>query len=172
MGTILYTMYAAQIADITWKHGLKYHFYADDTQIYIFFDRDRMENAVSPLEVCVSEIRTSMKPNILKLSDDKTELLRATRKGFREMPFSPSTTIGDCCSQPAKQVRNLGVMFDEHMTMGAQVSAVPSSAHFHLRNIGTIRGYLTEDPAVYLVPAFISSRLDQGNALLYGVPKY
>ena len=108
-----------------------------------------------------------MKPNLLKLSDNKTELLCVTRKGFRTMPVSASVTIGDCCIQPSNQVRNLGVRFDEHMTMGPQVSAVCSSGHFHLRNSRTIRRYLTVDSAACLVHAFISSRLDQGNALLY-----
>ena len=85
MGPILYTMYAAPIADIIRKHGLKYHIYADDTQIYIFLHMDPMENAISHLEVCVSEIRTWMKLNVLKLSDNKMKPLCVTREGFRTM---------------------------------------------------------------------------------------
>ena len=43
--------------------------------------------------------------------------------------------------------------------------------HFHLRNIGKIRRFLTQDSTTKLVHAFISSRLDYNNALLYGLPK-
>ena len=42
----------------------------------------------------------------------------------------------------------------------------------HLRNMSSIRKYLTTNAAHTIVHAFISSRLDYYNALLYGLPKY
>ena len=60
-------------------------------------------------------------------------------------------------------------MFDEHKKMDAQISSVCSAGHFHLRNIGMIRKYLTADSAECLVHAVIKSRLDHGNALLYDI---
>lgn len=173
MGPILYTMYAAPIGDVIRRHRLRYHIYADDTQIYTFFETEEVDDAVSRIEACAAELSAWMKVNMLKLSDGKTELLYLTRKATRTVPDPPATpvTIGDCTIQPAKQVRNLGILFDEHMTMDAQISAICSAGHFHLRNIGANRRYLTTDAAECLVHAFISSRLDLGNALLYGVPK-
>ena len=41
----------------------------------------------------------------------------------------------------------------------------------HLRNIGTVRKNLTQDATLTLIHAFIASRLDNMNALLYGIPK-
>ena len=46
------------------------------------------------------------------------------------------------------------------------------SSYFHLRNLSSIRKYLTTNAAHTIVHAFISSRLDYCNALLYGLPKY
>ena len=44
------------------------------------------------------------------------------------------------------------------------------TAFYHLRNIGKIRNCFSQDNAETLVHAFISSKLDFCNALLYGLP--
>ena len=170
MGPILYTMYAEPIGAIIRKHGLRYHIYADDTQIYVFFDMDGVDDVVARVEACAAEIRMWMRANLLKLSDGKTEVLFITRKGTT--PITTPVTIGDSSVQPVKKVRNLGVLFDDCMKMEPQISAMCSAGHFHLRNIGTIRKYLTVESAECLVHAFITARLNNGNALLYGVPKF
>ena len=46
------------------------------------------------------------------------------------------------------------------------------SAFFHIYNIRRIRKYLSRDSAETLVHAFISSMLDYGNSLLFGLPQY
>ena len=46
------------------------------------------------------------------------------------------------------------------------------SCQYHLRNIAKIRKYLSEDTSQILVHAFISSKLDNCNSLLYGLPKH
>ena len=45
------------------------------------------------------------------------------------------------------------------------------STQFHLRNIVKIRKYLDEGSTETLVPAFVSSKLDYSNSLLYVLPK-
>jgi hypothetical protein len=54
--------------------------------------------------------------------------------------------------------------------MRQQIGAMCKSAHYHLRNIGMIRKYITKEACEQLVHSFITSRLDYGNALLYGLP--
>ena len=49
-------------------------------------------------------------------------------------------------------------------------SSICSASSYHLRNIGLIRKYLTQDATEQLVHAFVTSRLDMGNSLLYGLP--
>ena len=53
--------------------------------------------------------------------------------------------------------------------MEAQVSKICQSAYFHLRNINSIKHILSPAAIEKLVHAFITSRLDNGNALLYGI---
>ena len=52
------------------------------------------------------------------------------------------------------------------------VKKLSSEANYHFRNVSKIRKYLTQDSAQILIHAFISSKLDYCNSLLYGIPKY
>ena len=56
--------------------------------------------------------------------------------------------------------------------MVPHVNAVCQSSFFHLRNIGFIRKYLTYDAAKILIHAFLVSKLDYCNSLLYGLLSY
>jgi hypothetical protein len=53
-----------------------------------------------------------------------------------------------------------------------QINSVCKGAFYHLRNIARIRKFLTPKFTEILVHAFISSKLDYYNSLLYGVPKF
>ena len=55
------------------------------------------------------------------------------------------------------------------LCMVLHVNAVCQSS-FHLRNIGFLRKYLTYDAAKIIIHAFVISKLDYCNSLLYGLP--
>ena len=78
LGPLLYSFYTSLLSDIASERELSFHFYADDTQLYVTFETSSlndMELYKCRLEVCVREIDTWMLLNKLKLSKDKTELL-------------------------------------------------------------------------------------------------
>ena len=60
---------------------------------------------------------------------------------------------------------------DNSLTMEKQVNAISKSYFYHIRNIGKVRQYITNDACKILVQALITSRLDYGNALLQGLPQ-
>ena len=55
--------------------------------------------------------------------------------------------------------------------MEKQCNAIARSCYFHIQNIGCIRSFISEDACKMLVNALVTSRLDYGNALLYGITK-
>ena len=61
--------------------------------------------------------------------------------------------------------------YDSSMSMENHIMAICKAAFFHLRNISRIRKYLSTQTAEMFVHAFVSSRLDYCNSLLYGLPK-
>ena len=54
--------------------------------------------------------------------------------------------------------------------MNTHVNKLCSAAYFHLYNFKRIRKYLTQQTCEQLVHAFVTSRIDYCNSLLYGLP--
>ena len=69
-------------------------------------------------------------------------------------------------------VKNLGVVFDRHLSNQEQIRQVCQSSFLHLRNFWKIRKFLTIEATQVLVHAFITSRIDYCNSLLFGSPKH
>ena len=79
LGLILYLLYTAPLADVIKKHKMSYHFYVDDTKIFMSFQPSSyivtLDEVRSKIEACVSDINEWMTDSKLKLNNDKTELL-------------------------------------------------------------------------------------------------
>ena len=119
-----------------------------------------------------ADIADWMTTNKLKLNTDKTELLIFHSK-FRLPPQLPSITVGTDLSKPTNKARNIGVVFDDTLTMSCYIKNVVKAkgAFYHLRNRAKIRKYINTATAEVLVHSFVSSKLDFCNSLLYGLPK-
>jgi hypothetical protein len=170
LGPQEFVKYSAPLSKIIQKYGLSYHFYADDTQIYVFFDLSDAETTTEKIEQCIAEIREWMKANFLKFNDDKTEVVSIGSKKQLQKLDPITLQIGDSTVQPTDSARNIGAFFDKHMKMEKQIIETCRVANFHIRNIRKIRNLLTPDTCKKLVQAFVTSRLDYANSLLIGLP--
>ena len=69
LGAMVYLLYTSPLGDIVREHGLSFHFYADDSQLYTSFacnDTSDLVAAKHRLENCVAEINLWMTANKLK----------------------------------------------------------------------------------------------------------
>ena len=172
LGPILFTIYTLALGDIVRRHDLKEHFYADDMQLYVSFDiKNNPFHHVHRMEACVKDIKMWVAGIHLKLNDNKTEVITFTAPNVEmNMPIDV-IHIGDYSIPPVKCVRDLGVVFNHSMTMHENITKTCASCYFHLRNISSIRDSLTDEATTQLVYAFVSSRIDYCNSLLYGIPE-
>ena len=107
----------------------------------------------------------------LKLNSDKTEcLLIGTRQQLQKVSNISTLSFGDSQIAPSCEVRNLGTWFDSKMSMLSHINKTCSSAFYYLYNMRRIRKYLSRSVTESLVHAFITSRIDYCNSLLYGLP--
>ena len=174
LGPLLYSMYTSPLGEIARRHQMFYHFYADDTQLYITFRTSSVSDmnlSNAKLVNCVRDIDAWMLFNKLKLNKDGSEVL-VISSSYRPRPPLSSVDICNETVSCSPSARNIGVIFDQSLCMAPHVNAVCQSSFFHLRNIGFIRKYLTYDAAKIIIHAFVVSKLDYCNSLLYGLPSY
>ena len=113
-----------------------------------------------------------MKLNLLKLNDDKTEMLVITSRPSTSQSLNISVKVGDQYINPSDEPpKNLGVSFDSTCSLKDHVAKVCRSINFNLYSIGKIRKYLDRPTVEKLVNATITSRLDYCNSLMFGIPK-
>lgn len=67
--------------------------------------------------------------------------------------------------------QNIGVIFHETFRFEKQIAALCKKSFFHIQKIARIRRFLSHEGVKTLVNAFVTSRLDNRNSLLYGLPK-
>ncbi len=92
------------------------------------------------------------------------------RSKFGKHPTNPTITIGQDEITPAPTARNLGVVFDEHLTLTPHVASLCKSAFFQIHWIGQIRKFLTMPADKTVIHSIVTSRLDYCNGALVGLP--
>ena len=99
--------------------------YADDTQVYSASDFENPQNDLDRINSCISDIRTWMIRNKLKINDGKTEFL-IIRSPYASdgIPNQLELSISEAKVKPLKACRNLGVMFDCHLNMECQIQNI------------------------------------------------
>ena len=171
LGPLGYCAYTHPLGSILRSNDVKYHIYADDTQILVSFD-PRIEGAcaeaLNKLQSCVEQIKQWMLINKLQLNESKTEFFVAASYQFASRLPDIALTLGDVSITPTRTVRNLGVIFDPQLSMKDHISNIVKCVSFHLRNLSRIRRFMDQETCTLAVQSLIFSRIDYGNALLYG----
>ena len=150
------------------------HCFADDTQLYLSFKPlgdTAQADAIQTMEKCIDPVRKSMIQDRLMINDDKTEfLLVGTRQQLDKLD-SCSITVGNNRISPSPCVKSFRLWFDSNLNMTDHISKACNAAYYHLHNLRRINKYLSRDSLINLVHAFLTSRLDYCNGLLFGLPK-
>ena len=143
----------------------------DDTQLYVEFPNGPLEHSTSDAERmsrCITDVKTWLTQHKLALHDKKTEAIRITTVSTCH-PRPTVIHVGALAVQFKPHVRNIGIVLDDTMTMAKHVSHTCRTAYYHLHNIASIRRSLTTSAGKIIVHSLVISRLDFGNATLYGI---
>ena len=176
LGPVLFCIYTLPLGPIIQKYNLDYHFFADDSQIYIEFkSTECLDAELITLQKCIAEIKTWMDRNFLRLNSDKTEFILFTKKHHTLSNINADDKLMalDLCNTsvfPSNSVRNLGAIFDKFMCMEEHIKSTCRAAYHALWKISKIRKYMDMNCTKQLVPGLVISKLDYANAILYGLP--
>ena len=161
LGPLLFNIYTADVIRIAESFNVSIHCYADDIQLNVSCVAAYAPAAVARLLACIEVIDRWLGSNKLKMNPDKTQLiLLGTWQQLAKIVITPFTLHDGIVITPSTQVRSLGVILDNELTITAHFSSVVRACLYQLRQIRCIRSSLTESAATSLVHALISSKLD------------
>ena len=105
------------------------------------------------------------------MNADKTQLLWLGTRQQRDKLTTVTTELQLLSArvQFSTTVHNLGDCLDVQLSIADHVAALCRSCFFQLRQLTLVRSSLTTEAAKTLMHAFVSSRLDYCNSLLYGI---
>ena len=76
LGPLLFSLYTTPLSLVIGKHKvIKFHFYADDTQIYVHLSQKNSSAAFEQLNRCLDDVKEWMSTSKVKLNPDKTEFI-------------------------------------------------------------------------------------------------
>ena len=142
--------------------------YADDCQLYTTFSSTNGTDCVANMEALICDIRGRYAKNMLKLNDDKTEMLIIGSK-YRPIPQIPDLHVGSSVITPASHVKNLGVIMDYNFTMEPHINNTMRAAFYKIREISYYRWFLTLVPRHWFM-LILPPSLTIAMALCMGYP--
>ena len=174
LGPRLYSDYTQPLGEIMRRIDLKYHLYADDSQLSTdaFISKTESQNtACEVLRNGIQKIQCWMTANKLKLNPDKTEFMVISSQRNSHKIVVDSLHVGDTQVRRTNCVKNLGVLMDSSLCMKDHIARVCQTCYYYLRWIRRIRNMLDQDVTIRIIQALVLSRLDYCNSLLIGLPQ-
>ena len=150
LGPIIFIIYILPIKSIFLKFPhIHYHLYADDLQIYTSFPPSSDPESIQlSIYNCITELTKWFANNSLSLNISKNDtiILNIIHPFLLSLPTSQSVTT-------------LGITFDTHFNVTAQIVNIIRIANYYLYNIRKTRNKLTFNLTKCLIHALVFSRL-------------
>ena len=129
LGHLMFICYTAPLGDIARRHGINVHLYADDTQLYLAFSPHSDENtiqAVTRIQYCVAELQDWMNINKLKCNAiyTKTTIIVICATHIKTNLSMPHIELGGTVVPVSTVAKNIGVFFDDALSMNKQVQHI------------------------------------------------
>ena len=109
--------------------------------------------------------------NKLKINDSKTDFIVFRSPQLKYYLSGLPVNVGESMITQSSKVRDLGIIFDQFLNFDDHNTVMCRSTHFHIRNTGKIRNFLSHDACSTIMHALISCRLDYCNSIMYNVPR-
>ena len=85
LGPTLFTMYIKPLSAIIDSHSIIHQSFADDLQLQISAPPDRISKLLHSTQSCISDVKSRVTVNMLKLNDNNTELMLVTSKRTKHL---------------------------------------------------------------------------------------
>ena len=171
LGPLLFTIYSSGLGRLVRRYLPGYHFYADDSQLYVSASPEEIPRVLKIMEECIVRVKLWMCHHQLKLNDAKTEfIIISTKQMANRVPNVP-LSVDSTQIQASGYARNLGVTFDSYASMERHVNSVCRAAYAQLRAINKVKRCIDRQSLEIVIHSFITSKLDFCNSIFAGINK-
>ena len=135
--------------------------YADDTQVFVSGKKSALPALISQMETNLAALDSWFRANSLKVNANKTQLIVfGSRQNLQSISLSEvSVTFRGVPLRPCTEVKNLGLVFDSHLTWDRHISLLTRRCFGMLTGLVHLRHYLPETVLSTLVSALVLSHV-------------
>ena len=171
LGPPLFNTYVRSMIPFLLSKGFTVHGYADDHQaLKAFRIQFQFEAIKNGLPKFLSEVNSWVQKFFLKLNASKSQVIVFTPDSQSSKLLVQRLSLDDGSILPlSTKVLNLGVTLDYELSFGPQIDMVICVCYQLLRDISSIRRFLTEDEIKSLVNSVVVARIDNCNSVYAGL---
>ena len=170
LGPLLFSLYTTPLSKVIGMHpSITFAFYADNNQL----SHKNAALAFNKLNSCLLDVQEWMSSSMLKLNLGKTEfIIFGSNAQFRKLDPYPLLSIFDNSMYPAVVVKNLGVWFKAYFSFADHVRNICKTCFLQMHDLWWARQYLTDEAAILVANALVSSHLDSCNSLFRNLSSF
>ena len=157
LGPLLFTVFANDLSLFTAEARVVQ--YADDTQVIVSGKKNELPSLIAKMETSLASLDIWFRSNSLKVNASKTQLIvLGNRQNLRTVPNFEVAFRGTSLV-PCSEVKNLGVIFDRHLSWDNHVGAVSQRCNGMLIALSHARRSLPHAIVSMLVSALVLSQI-------------
>ena len=163
LGPVLFTLYINDLPNIV-KFS-KLHIYADDVQLYLSCDKKNITKCIETLNEDLRSISEWAKGNGLVLNPLKCDCI-AIQKNSNYSLELPQVLLDNNEIKFVKQVKNLGIIFDEKLSWNLHINNSIGKVYGMLRSLWITKAFIPTNIRMLLAKTYLLP------TLLYGCEIY
>ena len=171
LGPLLFTLYTTPLSSLISSLSHQHHLFADDTQLFASFSPSFFNQQADSLQNTFTSISSWMSSNFLTLNSSKTEFIIFGNSHQLAKLQNPCLCLNNTTLiQPVPSARNLGFIFDRHLSLHDQITAISKACFYHIRDLRRLRSSLNLHTASIIATSLVQTKLDYCNSLYLNLP--
>ena len=124
LGPMLFALYVSPVGNVISSHGVQYHQYADDTQLFYALKPSSIESDLKVLQACSLAVKHWFLENGLQLNPDKSEVMFVgTAQQLSNTDYINNIEVAGAVIPVKSELKSLGVILDSRLTFSTHVNA-------------------------------------------------
>ena len=170
LGPLLFTVLLNDIKNVI--KNCQHHCYADDTQIFKKTNIQNIAECVKLINNDLDNIATFSINNCLQINADKSHyIILGTKKKLSELKNVdiPDVKMNNELISREKEVKNLGVIFDETLSFNKHITEIISNAIGRLKQAYRFKNFLSQEVRLIIIEYYVLAKINYCDILYQNI---